>query len=589
MHTNRIRTLLLFAGFALASCQADPNPPGDDDDTTDDDDDSTGDDDSAVAPDDDDDSAVPPDDDDDSAGDDDSADPPDSRCLPFGGPGTSPPADAADWSRDRRPVFAVPFAVGARGGCNEDHRDADGVYLDNHMWGYPPRQLSGCDVSNLWDCTTQAQDTDGDGIPDTSPWAVSQLIDQLLEKAYQVGFRRFMLWVPQGYFAYQKAGGNFHIDGYPAQLWTPLAADFVEYERPVGLTDTDIANAPVEEGCCSLEADPECPALAPQNTRWNHLLAAPLAIPNPYAQDAKCDPSLKMSCRQQEYSRDLGNWVQAKAAAGDPVEMGVYGGYHLHDPTGSDDPSDFFKPRLNYQFRYFGEPNGVQAATGGGEARDDFDANWTRPVPWSNPDHDTFYTQELCPWIEEVGLTMYGMDASKGYRWNTPQTGAPLRQYFRDRFPGLKAIGEAPPMSWDPTAGTDGAFVQFENAAYEFSPYIGLVDNYWVASPDRARFARDFEGSLTWDRATTEIWSVFNPTGKPWSLYPLPGDAHPSTQGDRCDAGPPCGEAARDYIDRGFVFSMYPRIDHRQQPVTGSYWLLAGELVNYALAAEGLQ
>ena len=481
-------------------------------------------------------------------------------CLPLGEPVDSQATDSSTWQVDRRPVFAVPLAVGARAGSNVDEL---GIYLDNFQWGYPPRWLANFDPNQVGEPTNESGDFDGDGYPDGPPMAVSQLIDQLLEKAYQVGFRRYMLWLPQGYLAYAKVGGGFHIDGYPPQLWSPLAADSIDYERPVGLTDQDIADNPGQG--------------------WEHLSHGPLAIPKPYIEDDQCESTEELSCRQQEWVRELGGWIQAKAAAGDPVDVGIYGGYHLHDPSYSDDPEDFAKPRLNYQFRYLGMPDGVKPELGVGNSDDDFVANWTEPRPWENPDHDSFYAEELCPWVEQVGFTLYGMDASRGYRWDKPETGEPLREYFHQGFPGLHVIGEAPPMDWDPETGEVGAFVPFEGSAYRFAPYIGLVDHYWMSESPDSHESRDYQGSVNWDRGESEIWALFNPSGASWSIYPLPDDAHVSVSGDRG------GGAAKDYIDRGFVFAMYPRTDHRQQGVDESYWLLAEELVSYAQVAEGLR
>jgi len=71
-------------------------------------------------------------------------------------------------------------------------------------------------------------------------------------------------------------------------------------------------------------------------------------------------------------------------------------------------------------------------------------------------------------------------------------------------------------------------------------------------------------------------------TGGDWSYYPLP-KGYTGSQGDFG------GDKARDFIDRGFVFGIYPRTDHRSQDLDGSLWQLAAELVTYAKAAEGLE
>lgn len=296
------------------------------------------------------------------------------------------------------------------------------------------------------------------------------VVDEILEKAYQVGYRRFCLRTVMG----GRTGNEERGNGVPSASWSIGDPNIGTWSD-----NTNIRDVP------SPFFDFEYPF-----TSTGNLVSE--------------DSSAVIGDRQQSFINFMKPWIDSKRDIGDPVDVYIYDGYQLA----------------------FFDTEQTRPARGNLAMTWQYDDPWVNNTennqlhfPWpdfSIPSHVEYRDGEVIPWRDEVGISGFVVDGAS--RAEEPDRPPGYFDYYKDR--DLFVMGEAVPMI---NLGGDAGYI-FDENTIEAAPYMGLYSN--------GAFG-DFWGNRRWDDKTpsqnSEIHIVltwgYDGSSNAWSGRHLTGNS----------------------------------------------------------------
>ena len=346
---------------------------------------------------------------------------------------------------DRRPMLVINFA--AAGVSELDHWKVNG----------DPKDSSGNSI--LRKSNPDATSSSDDGI--------KYIVDEILDKSYQKGYRRFCLRTIMG----ARTGGNQRGNGVPSASWSIGDPNLGTWND-----NTNIRNSP--------NFDFEYPFTSTGNL-------------------ASEDSSAIIGDRQQSFRNFLKPWIDSKKEVDDPVDVYIYDGYQLA----------------------FFDKEQTQPARGNLAMTWQYDEPWIENTnndqqhfPWpdfSNGSHVQYREGEVLPWRDEVGISGFVVDgASQAAQEDRPPG---YFEFYSQR--DLFVMGEAVPM-----INNSGVFT-FDETVIEKVPYMGYYSNGDAGDFWGARRWDNKNPSQNSEIHIVLVWS-FNGGDNGWSGRHLSNDSN---------------------------------------------------------------